>query len=93
MENSVILTSPIILTLLAGSIILSVYNLIKRPNTFIIALISLVIGLGTLTFALIYGASMQEVLIVLLLLGLINIPGFSFKDSIPTEKDDDDNDV
>ncbi|MBQ7226814.1 MAG: hypothetical protein IJX05_00255 [Clostridia bacterium] len=76
MANSVILNSPIILVLLGVAVLLSVFNAVKRPKTFIIALIALVLVVVAITYAIIMKASLQEVIIVLLLFVVLNLFGF-----------------
>lgn len=79
MEQSVIFNSPILLLGLAVSLVLFVVCFINKSGGYVLSIISAAVAVATLTYALLLGAAMQEVLIAALIFFLISLTGFKKK--------------
>ncbi len=85
MEDSIIFNDPLLLILLAVALFLSVFDIFKRSSGYVFPLISIVLTLGVLTYALLLGATMYEVATVLMVFAAVNLLSFGGKEA-PTER-------
>lgn len=76
MDKSVIFNSPILLIGLAIALVLFVACFINKSGGYVLSFIAAAVVIATLTYALLLGASMQEVLIFALVFFLISLTGF-----------------
>lgn len=79
MEDSVIFNSPFLLLCLGIALFLSVFDLKKRSSGFVLPLLSILLALGTVSYALLLGATFYEAATVLILFGAVNLLSFSRK--------------
>lgn len=73
MENSVIFNQPLLLILLGIALLLGVFDIKKRASGYILPLLSILITLGTLAYAILLGASLYETATVLMLFAAVNL--------------------
>ncbi len=79
MEGSIIFNDPLLLLLLGIALFLSVFDVLKRSSGYVFPLISILITLGTLTYAMLLGATMYEVATVLMVFAAVNLFSFGAK--------------
>lgn len=82
-----ILNSPILLVLFTVAFLLTIFNAVFHLKTPIVAIITAVLVLGGIVYAFTLGASMQEVVIILVLFALVNIPAFKNKESVTSAEE------
>jgi hypothetical protein len=73
MESSVIFNEPILLILLGLALFLSVFDMKKRASGYILPLLSILITLCTLAYAMLLGATLYETATVLMLFAAVNL--------------------
>ena len=79
MENSVIFNSPILILLLITALFLCVFDMEKRVSGYVLPLLSILITIGTLTYAMLLGATMYEVATVFILFASVNLLAYGGK--------------
>lgn len=79
MENSVIFNSPILILLLITALFLCVFDMEKRASGYVLPLLSILITIGTLTYAMLLGATMYEVATVFILFASVNLLAYGGK--------------
>ncbi len=79
MENSVIFNEPLLLLLLGIALFIGVFDVGKRASGYVFPLLSALIAIGTLTYAMLLGASMYEVATVLMVFVAVNLLSFGVK--------------
>ncbi|MBQ2804994.1 MAG: hypothetical protein IJD18_04790 [Clostridia bacterium] len=78
--ESVILNSPILLFLFALTVALALFNAVKKQSSALVILTG-VVSVVLLLIAMFLGASLQELLVAVLLFALINFVGFVQRDT------------
>ena len=73
MENSVIFNQPLLLILLGIALFISVFDIKKRASGYFLPLLSILITLGMLAYAILLGASLYETATVLMLFAAVNL--------------------
>ena len=79
MENSIIFNQPLLLILLGIALFLSVFDARKRASGYLFPLFSVLLVLGTLTYATLLGATLYETATVLMLFAAVNLLSFGSK--------------
>ena len=75
MENLVIFVNPLLLCLYGLALALVLFELFSKTTGYVLPLIALAIVIGTTIYALLLGAGLFEVIIILLVFLLINLFG------------------
>lgn len=76
MGDSIIFNSPFMLGGFIVAALLCLFDIIKKPDSYIVTLLSVLIAVGMTIYSLINGASIQDVLIVLLVFAALNLTAF-----------------
>ncbi len=79
MEGSIIFNDPLLLLLLAIALFLSVFDIVKRASGYVFPLLSILLTLGVITYAMLEGATMYEATTVLTAFAAINLLSFGAK--------------
>lgn len=76
MESSVIFNEPLLLILLGIALFLSVFDIKRKSSGYVLPLLSILITLCTLAYAMLLGASLYETATVLMIFAAINLLSF-----------------
>lgn len=76
MENWVVLNSPYLICLFAVALILNVYSLVKKLNGYVLKIVSVALFLFGAVQAFLWGAKLQEMLVVTLVFLCVNLLSF-----------------
>ena len=79
MAESVIFNSPFLLLLYGIGLALALFELFTKETGFVLPLISLAVAVGTSIYALLLGAGLFEVALVLVIYLLVNLIGLRRK--------------
>ncbi len=75
--ESVILSSPILLVLYILSLLLSLYDVVRKTSGYVFPLLSALVFTGTTAYALILGAGFEETGLVVLIFLAVNLGAFA----------------
>lgn len=79
MASSVIFNSPILLVLYGLALAIALFELVNRSTGFVLPIVSLAIVIGTSIYAILLGATLFEIAIIVLVFLLLSLIGIRRK--------------